>query len=282
MSPTSKPAVVFRIEKFLKAVTDEVNKNPAFAASIGSALGIEDDGKAPSKPRRRSRRNPAILDPFALYQEGQSALQSALDDLDVERLKDIVAEYGMDHSRLAMRWKAAPRLVDLIIETVKARTHKGEAFRAASQSKSPSPEAERRPVMDIYYTNSHGSGPAARSAALDKLAELARNSPSGQAILALPYKRNLDNYEGLLSSRQIREFKKAGRTTLRGVSVVLHTEHGRGALPADGPVLALDSNPSLLASVIGDPRATAIVYVPWSKKEMDDFIVQNPDAKRIF
>lgn len=68
------------------------------------------------------------MDPFALYEKGETELRRALEQLDVERLKDIVAEHGMDQARLAMRWKATPRLVELIVASVKSRAHKGEAF----------------------------------------------------------------------------------------------------------------------------------------------------------
>jgi hypothetical protein len=67
---------------------------------------------------------------MAVYrQEGEIALIRRLQELDLESLKDIVAEHGMDRSKLAMKWRKTDRLVDLIVETVSARSSKGNAFR---------------------------------------------------------------------------------------------------------------------------------------------------------
>ena len=44
-------------------------------------------------------------------------------------IKDIIAEYGMDQSKLAMKWKDKDRLIKHIIETSERRVTKGNAFR---------------------------------------------------------------------------------------------------------------------------------------------------------
>jgi hypothetical protein len=36
----------------------------------------------------------------------------------------------MDRTKLAMKWKDKPRLVELIVSTVESRAQKGDAFRA--------------------------------------------------------------------------------------------------------------------------------------------------------
>ena len=103
------------------------------------------DGPCPAKPlkitvavrklaTRSSRRGPAVLDPFALYAEGKDVLRRRLEVLDIERLKDIVAEHGMDSPKLAMKWKTRGRLMELIIKTVSDRAHKGDAFRSSNRT----------------------------------------------------------------------------------------------------------------------------------------------------
>jgi len=52
--------------------------------------------------------------------------------LNIEQLKDMVAEHGMDQAKLAMKWRTSDRLVDLIASTVAARARKGDAFRSQS------------------------------------------------------------------------------------------------------------------------------------------------------
>jgi hypothetical protein len=109
---------------------DEVNEQPCPAKLLKVTVAVRRLTTQPSRTKRRSgRRTPASMDPFAVYANGESALRHELEALDIERLKDIVAEYGMDPSNLAMKWKTRSRLVDLIVDTVRSRAHKGDAFR---------------------------------------------------------------------------------------------------------------------------------------------------------
>lgn len=52
-----------------------------------------------------------------------------LEKLDTEKLKDIIAEFGMDQSKLAMHRKSNDRLIEHIIQKVESRSKKGDAFR---------------------------------------------------------------------------------------------------------------------------------------------------------
>ena len=81
-----------------------------------------------SKRMPRHRRTPPVVDPFLLYEQGEDHLWLALAELDLDQLKDVVAGHGMDRARLALRWRKPERLIGLIVETVKTRTHKGEVF----------------------------------------------------------------------------------------------------------------------------------------------------------
>lgn len=53
-----------------------------------------------------------------------------LGELDVEALKDIVAEHGMDPGKLVLKWKIKERILEHIISTVQARSKKGDALRS--------------------------------------------------------------------------------------------------------------------------------------------------------
>ncbi len=93
---------------------------------------IERTSTPPEKPRARShRRKPGPFDPMLVLRENPEALKTHLEALNVEQLKDIIAEHGMDRDRLAMKWKDKSRLVDRIITTVNSRAKKGDAFRAS-------------------------------------------------------------------------------------------------------------------------------------------------------
>lgn len=120
------------VEKRLRAlvaeIVNETRRNPDFAMRVEEALG-GGPPKTRQASRRRNRRDPAPLDPFRLYQDGEAALRARLDQLDVEQLKDVVAEHGMDGAKLAMKWKSADRLIELIVSSVASRSRKGDVFR---------------------------------------------------------------------------------------------------------------------------------------------------------
>ena len=118
-----------KLRALVDIVLEEANHNPAFAEKLDALLGeTRPVGKIAGK--RTGRRKPAILDPFAIMQEhGELSLREALRKLDLEQLRDIVAEYGMDPARLAMKWKAADRVIDLVVSTAALRLSKGDAFR---------------------------------------------------------------------------------------------------------------------------------------------------------
>lgn len=81
--------------------------------------------------KRTGRRAPAKLDPLkALAESGEDGLTIRLEGLDLEQLRDIVAQFGMDPRRLVMRWKDVERVQAHIVATTVQRSRKGDAFRA--------------------------------------------------------------------------------------------------------------------------------------------------------
>ena len=106
-----------------REVVAEAERNADFAARLDRAVATE--------PPRKStgRRAPGRLDPFDILASGEDTLRLRLRELSLEELKDIVAEHGMDHTRLAMRWRRPERLIDLIVNETKSRLAKGDAFR---------------------------------------------------------------------------------------------------------------------------------------------------------
>jgi hypothetical protein len=57
-------------------------------------------------------------------------LRLDLSALNIEQLKDVVAQHGMDPGKLVMKWKDPARIIDRIVELAMARSTKGDAFRA--------------------------------------------------------------------------------------------------------------------------------------------------------
>ena len=117
-----------------RTVADEAERNPEFAAKLetelGLAMGPPDGEGTKGGARRRGRRASAAFDPVAtLRAEGEEGLRSRLSRLDLEKLRDMVAQYGMDPGKLVMKWKNKDRVVDRIMEMSASRAQKGDAFR---------------------------------------------------------------------------------------------------------------------------------------------------------
>lgn len=119
-----------RFQTLVEMIVEEVQSNPKLARRLKQALddAPEEADERKQKPRR-NRRDPPSIDPFALYEKGEDHLRKALKDLSLDQLKDIVAGHRMPQSNLALKWRTSGRLVELIMDTVKTRSHKGDAFR---------------------------------------------------------------------------------------------------------------------------------------------------------
>ena len=121
-----------RLRALLNAIEAEADRNPSFAAELSQALGIDDGEAPPPKPRARKtqRRNKGAFNPMDVLRDaGENGLRRELASLDIEQLKDIIAENGMDQRKLAMKWKSADRLTDLIVTTAQGRVVRGDVFR---------------------------------------------------------------------------------------------------------------------------------------------------------
>ena len=131
---------VLTLKNLLDAVIEEAESNPEFSNKLENILSgsISAEPEKPSAKmstgakRSGNRRAPAALDPIALIEDGEDALLEQLSNLTDKELKDIIADYGMDPSKLAMKWKNRDRLINLIIDTSHRRASKGDAFRDSS------------------------------------------------------------------------------------------------------------------------------------------------------
>ena len=121
----------------VKVILEEADKNPEFSVRLEEALGVGKKTPATKKkipshaagaPKRGNRRTPAALDPVELARQGEGELRSRLAELDIEQLKDIVADYGMDPGKLVMKWKVPEKIINKIVEISLGRAKKGDAF----------------------------------------------------------------------------------------------------------------------------------------------------------
>ena len=124
-------AIRRKLLQFARVVIEEAEHNPKFAEELRDVLGLSLPDKRNAKSGRpRNRRTPAVFDPVAVMRgHDDHELRSRLSRLDLEQLRDIVAQYGMDPGKLVMKWKTHGRVVDRIVEISTKRAQKGDAFR---------------------------------------------------------------------------------------------------------------------------------------------------------
>ena len=116
------------LNEVFNELSREVRSNPDLGMRLGKIIEkyIPDAEKRSVRPHRRKT---GAFDPVAVYRQDSSKLKSRLEELNIEELKDIIADQGMDRSKLAMKWKTKERLINLIVATVESRIHKCDAFR---------------------------------------------------------------------------------------------------------------------------------------------------------
>lgn len=122
---TSKQDTLTKWKEVSKLIANEISNNEEFALKMALILNGE---ATATVSKKRGRRSPAKLNPFQLLESGEDVLSKELEKLNIEELKDIVSEYGMDTSRLALKWKDRGRLESLIIDATKRKSSRGEAF----------------------------------------------------------------------------------------------------------------------------------------------------------
>lgn len=129
-----------KLQSLMQAIVEEASRNEAFGRRLEEILNgnetVSPKSERPKKDkgtRAANRRDPAVLDPIAMCEEDEKALESRLNELTDKELKDIIADYGMDPSKLAMKWKDRTRVINLILETARRRANKGDAFRNQSE-----------------------------------------------------------------------------------------------------------------------------------------------------
>lgn len=117
-----------QLAAFVSCVATEAVKRKPFGKAMLAALSPPAPPRATGGAPSSHRRKPGLVDPFELYRAGEAELRGRLATLDVEQLKDVIAEGGMDRDKLAMKWRTPERLIERIVDTVRSRSSKGDVF----------------------------------------------------------------------------------------------------------------------------------------------------------
>jgi hypothetical protein len=120
---------------FLRLLASELENNKSMAKRLSAPLlaFLESETlAAPKQPRGKTKIESSLpegFDPFHIYYEqGKLGLLASLQGLDINTLKAVLSEYGLDPARTYARWRKRERLTDLIVERVKALSNKGKVF----------------------------------------------------------------------------------------------------------------------------------------------------------
>lgn len=127
-----------KLLELAREIADEAEKSQEFSQNLETILGLQTDGTRLSNKTAhpRHRRSPALLDPVGVIRDGDAeVLHARLEKLDLDQLKDIVAQYGMDTGKLVMKWRSKERVVMRILEIAETRARKGDAFRTQTHRK---------------------------------------------------------------------------------------------------------------------------------------------------
>lgn len=116
-----------KLKKLFDIIIQEYDNNESFRQKIEDLLEPKPEVK--SEKKRRNKRTPAVLDPIILAEKDINELKTKLEELDIEKLKDIVSEFRLDPSRIVMKWKDKDRMIDHIIKAALSRAEKGDVFR---------------------------------------------------------------------------------------------------------------------------------------------------------
>ena len=102
----SKQETLTKWKEVSELIAGGISINEEFALKMVLIL----NGETSAVSKTRGRRFLAKLDAFHLLELGEDVLSKELEKLNIEELKDIVSEYGMDTSRLVLKWKVRERL----------------------------------------------------------------------------------------------------------------------------------------------------------------------------
>ena len=116
-----------KIKLILNVILDEIETNEKFQKRFLEIFDINPDKEIKSK-KKNNRRDKPVLNPITIIQDNNTNIRYELEKLSIKELKDIIAYFNMDKTKVAMKWKNKEKIINLIIEISTLRASKGSAF----------------------------------------------------------------------------------------------------------------------------------------------------------
>ena len=135
------PQAAALLSGLTRVIAAEAARTPRFAAALAEVMGSvgPENSAAPPPvrtPRKRATpvkkvtRQPGAFDPFVVLREsGEGALAELLSSLDLDGLRDNIAEQELDTRKETGRKRKPEVLAGWIVDRVNALESKGSAFR---------------------------------------------------------------------------------------------------------------------------------------------------------
>ncbi len=109
MSQASREALIGQLRGLFGVLIEQVQVDEPFAERLAGAL-------APAPPAPLSR-SPAVLDPFAIYEQGwESMLRDRLAPLSIEQLRDVIHQFELDATGRSLALEDRRALIELVVK----------------------------------------------------------------------------------------------------------------------------------------------------------------------
>lgn len=118
-----------KLKEIIEIILEEAKKNKDFEEALKGALYREKSDLVKAKTKCRIKRESAKINPLIEVEKGENDLRQKLEELNIQELKNVIYDYGLDNMKNSVRWKKKEKFVNLIIEMSKKKISKGNAFR---------------------------------------------------------------------------------------------------------------------------------------------------------
>lgn len=132
-----------------------------------------------------------------------------------------------------------------------------------------------------YHTTKTGPDIEDFQSAIKKAIDIAKDLENKEVLIAVPVLANIEGaIKQAFSENAFKQLKKKRHLKVEDVDIYLETKKSKSGFE-NGVVLATYTGNEWLDELIGDYRTTEIVYVPWAKGELNNYLTNHADSEAI-
>jgi len=127
----------------------------------------------------------------------------------------------------------------------------------------------------LYHTKNTGPSMEDFQTAFATSIGIAIENELKEILIVVHGKTNLDGIISDAIGEMVNKLQKPGGTiNIEGITIYLETQKIRSAF-SSGIIIAAHVSTKLLNTLLTDPRATDVVYVPWALEELEQYLSNN-------